>query len=102
VIHHGVGYVLVSDMAADIEATAGRGDIVLMLRDTGAYTFDARSKFGTVISDFDGAPRLNLFRVGERYATATSPASHRMYLRMGYGGITITAVPPEAFVASVK
>lgn len=102
-IHHGVGYVLVSNMTADIEATCGRGDIVLMLSDNGAYAFDARSKFGTVISDFDGTPRLNPFRLGERYATATSPPSRRMYLRMGFGGITITAVPPEAFVAeSVK
>jgi hypothetical protein len=98
-IHHGVGYVLVSNMAADIEATCGRGDIVLMLRDTGAYTFDARSKFGTVISDFDGTAQLNPYRLGERYSNANSPASRRMYLRMGFGGITIMAVPPEAYVA---
>jgi hypothetical protein len=95
VIHHGVGSVTVIDIAGDIEASAGRGDIMLMLRDSGSYAIDAKSKFGTVISDFDGSTKLNRYRLGERYATADSTASRRIHLRMGFGGITISAVPLE-------
>jgi hypothetical protein len=101
-IHHGVGFVLVSDMAAEIEATASRGDIVLMLREGSAYTFDAKSKFGTVISDFDGTPRVRLYRMGEQYATTNPPPAHKIYLRAGFGGITIEAVPPDAFATGAK
>jgi hypothetical protein len=98
-IRHGVGSVLVIDMAGDIEATAGRGDIMLMLRDSGSYAIDAKSKFGTVISDFEGATKLTRYRMGERYATASSPSPQRIQLRMGFGGITINAVPPEVYPA---
>jgi hypothetical protein len=99
VIHHGVGSVLVINMGGDIEATAGRGDIMLMLRDSGSYAIDAKSKFGAVTSDFDGATKLNRYRIGERYATASSPSPQQIQLRMGFGGITINAIPPEVYAA---
>jgi hypothetical protein len=104
VIHHGVGSVIVIDVAGDIEASGGRGDIMLMLRDSGFYAIDAKSKLGTVISDFEGTTKLNRYRMGERYATtASSPSPQRIQLRMGFGGITINAVPPEVYPeASVK
>jgi hypothetical protein len=102
VIHHGVGSVLVIDMEGNIEASGARGDIMLMLRDSGSYAIDAKSKFGTVISDFEGATKLNRYRIGERYATPDSAAARRIHLRMGFGGITINAVPPEVFAAAGK
>jgi hypothetical protein len=101
VIHHGTGQVLVTDVAGDIEATGGRGDIVLMLPGSGSYSFDAKSKFGTVISAFDGDPHPRRYRLGEYYATAGSPQAHRIFLRMGFGGITLKAVPEEAYTATV-
>jgi hypothetical protein len=100
VIHHGTGGVFVEDMTEDIEATGGRGDILLMLPGTGLYTFDAKSKFGTVISAFDGDPHPNRYRLGERYTTTNSQPARRIYLRMGFGGITIKAVPVEAYAAT--
>jgi hypothetical protein len=99
VIHHGTGSVFVSDVNGDIEATCGRGDILLMLRASGRYTFDAKSKLGTVSSDFDGTPRIRRYRLGERYVTANSESSRRIDLRMGFGGITIKAIPNEAYGA---
>lgn len=103
-IHHGVGYVLVSNMTADVEATAGRGDIVLMLPDSGTYSIDAKTKMGKVSSDYAGTS-LNRFLVGQRFSGASPSASHRLYLRMGFGGITIKPVPAEAIgpvVANTK
>jgi hypothetical protein len=96
VIHHGVGSVLVTNVSGDVEATAHRGDIVLMLADSDTYSIDARSKFGTVSSDFAGVTSLARYRLGERFANSTPSSPRRIYLRMGFGGITIKAIPPEA------
>jgi len=54
VIQHGAGYVLVSRISGEIEASSRSGDIVLMLPDPGPYSIDAKSKFGSVTSDFTG------------------------------------------------
>ena len=97
VIHHGTGYVSVNNVNGDIEATGGRGDIVLMLPDSGAYAIDAKSKFGTVSSDFDGSAHLQHL-IGERYANGGAASARRIYLRMGFGGITVTALPAAAYV----
>jgi hypothetical protein len=94
VIHHGPGQVLVSNMTGDVEATSLSGDIMLILPATGSYSIDARSKFGTVSSDFAGdSHRRHL--VGSGVAGATPSPSHRIYVRTGLGGIAIKADPAE-------
>jgi hypothetical protein len=94
VIHHENGEVLVSGVTADIEATGNAGDIVLLLQKTGKYSIDAKSKFGTLTSDFDGDFRHTL--AGNGYTqTAPAPAT-RIYLRMGRGGIQIKGSPAQA------
>jgi hypothetical protein len=101
VIHHGAGYVMVSGIRGEIEATSRSGDIVLMLPDPGPYSIDAKSKFGSIASDFAGnTARKHL--VGEQFAGANAPSSHRIYLRMGLGDISIKEIPPtpEAPVAA--
>ena len=101
VIHHGAGYVMVSGIRGEIEATSRNGDIVLMLPDPGPYSIDAKSKFGSVDSDFAGKTgRKHL--VGEQFAGANPPSARRIYLRIGLGGISIKEVPstPEAPVAA--
>jgi hypothetical protein len=95
VIHHGRGHVLLSNVTGDVEATSSGGDILLMLPDSGTYSIDARSKLGTVSSDFAGASHRRHL-VGSGFARATPPPSHRIYLRTGMGGITIKTVPMEA------
>jgi hypothetical protein len=94
VIHHRVGFVLVTDVAGDIEAKARRGDIVLMLRDPSAFAIDAKCKLGNVSSDLAGDIHLKYF-VGERFSSGKETA-HKLYLRMGFGGITIKQISREA------
>ena len=93
-IHHGTGFVFVSGVTSDIEASAGRGDILLMLPDSGSYSIDAKTKLGAVSSDFEGSA-LSRYLVGQRFTRTLTQPSQQLYLRMGFGGITIKAVPPE-------
>jgi hypothetical protein len=94
VIHHDNGEVLVSSIDADIEATGHAGDIVVLLPETGKYSIDAKSKFGTLSCDFEGDYR---HKMGGTQYTQTAPApAHRIYLRMGRGGISIKGSPAEA------
>jgi hypothetical protein len=95
-IQHRTGYVFVNNVTGDIEASCRRGDILLMLPGAAAYAIDAKSKFGTISSDFEGSAKVTRYRLGERYITPNSSA-HRLYLRMGFGGITIKAIPREAY-----
>jgi hypothetical protein len=92
VIHHGAGYLMVSRISGEIEATSRSGDIVLMLPDPGPYSIDAKSKFGSVTSDFAGTAHREKL-MGEQFASAQAAQSHRIYLRIGFGGITIKEVP---------
>lgn len=92
VIQHGAGYLMVSRISGDIEATSRSGDIVLMLPDPGPYSIDAKSKFGSVTSDFAGTSHRKKL-LGEQFASANSTPSRRIFLRIGFGGITIKEVP---------
>jgi hypothetical protein len=94
VIHQSVGDVLVRDVSGDIDATCGMGDIVLWLSGAGTYSIDARSKAGTVSSDFSGAKR-SYFLFGQTFTNRNPAPSQRLHLRVGFGGITILAIPSE-------
>jgi hypothetical protein len=98
VIHHNGGYVLASQVSGDIEATCRRGDIIVMLPDPGPYSIDAKSKLGNVLSDYTGDTHLLRYLVGERYASPNPAPAHRIYLRVGMGGITIKQLPLKAEV----
>lgn len=95
-IHHSDGYVIVSNVAGDVEATSGSGDIVMMLPDPDKYSIDAQTRFGTVVSDFGSAGRRRFLKVGERLKVASSAPSHRVYARIGRGSITIKEMPVGA------
>jgi len=93
VIHHDTGYLWVSDVTGDIEATSHTGDMIVMLPTPGQYSIDAKSRIGGIMSDFAGASH-NRFVVGARFARAGEGPSRRVYLRMGCGNITIKQIPP--------
>jgi hypothetical protein len=93
-IHHGTGQLLIANVTGDVRATGHRGDILLMLPDTAAYSIDAKTKIGVVTSDFAGDLHKRRYLLGERFAG--SSASRRLFLRMDFGGITIKNVPQEA------
>ena len=40
---------------------------------------------------------LRRYRLGERYVMGDAPSPHRIHLRVGFGCITIKAIPAEAF-----
>jgi hypothetical protein len=92
VIHHGTGQVLVSNMTGEMDVTSRVGDTVMMLPDSGSYSIDAKSKFGTVSSDFAGDSH-RWYLVGSGFAGAPPPPSHRIYVRTAMGGIAIKAAP---------
>jgi hypothetical protein len=93
-IHHGTGSVSVSGVTGDIDVRAGRGDILLWLP-PGSYSLDARTKFGIVSSDLEGAAH-NKYLIGESFVQANPPPSHRLHVRMGFGGITLKRMLPES------
>jgi hypothetical protein len=93
-IHHGIGSVSVSGIAGDIDASVGRGDILLWVP-PGSYSLDARTKFGIVSSDLEGDAH-NRHLIGESFTRVNSPSSHRLHLRMGFGGITLKEILPES------
>jgi hypothetical protein len=101
VIHHGAGYVMVSRISGEMEVDSRSGDIVLMLPDPGPYSIDAKSKFGSVSSDFAGTAHREKL-IGEQFASVNQPQSRKIHLRIGFGGIAILEVPstPEAPVAA--
>jgi hypothetical protein len=94
VIHHESGEVLVSGIAADIEATASAGDIVLLLPETEKYAIDAKNKFGSLTCDLEGDFRHTL--MGNEYALTAPAPAHRIYVRMERGGIVIKGSPAAA------
>ena len=95
IIDHGVGFVSVRGVVGDIHATCGRGDIVLWLPSAGSYSIDARSRLGKVYSDFPG-DSITEFLVGQKFTSTNSAASQRLYLRAGYGGITLKPILAES------
>jgi hypothetical protein len=94
VIHHKDGTVLISNMLGDIEATGRSGDLVVLLPEGGKYSIDAKSQFGTLSSDFEGAFHHVLWR-NEFRLEAPAPAQ-RIRLRVAVGGIEIKGSPKEA------
>jgi hypothetical protein len=94
-VDHRSGFILVSGFAGDIDVTSRRGDIVLMLPDLGSYTIDARNKFGIVTPDVEGTTR-HKHVTGEQFIRDGQAPAHHMRLRMGFGGITLKELPPEA------
>jgi hypothetical protein len=92
VIQHGAGFLMVSRITGEIEVSSRSGDIVLMLPDPGPYSIDAKSKFGSVTSDFAGTAHRERL-IGEQFETTGASPSHKINLRIGFGGIAIKEVP---------
>jgi hypothetical protein len=95
VIHHGAGAVVITNVTSDIEATGHSGDIVLLLPQTERCSIDAKTRVGTVSSDFEGTFKRRRLTGRQYFLTGTAPA-HHILLRMGVGGITIKELPAAA------
>jgi hypothetical protein len=94
VVRHDNGYVWVSDVTGDIEVRSHTGDMIVMLPDPGPYSIDARTRFGSVSSDFT-VKSHHPFLVGTHFADPSQSPSRRIYLRMGRGSITLKNGSPS-------
>ena len=89
------GEVHVENLASDIHVIVTNGEITLHLPQDGLYGIDAKSHIGSVTSDFSGSERSRPWPFGHRLVKET-PAAHNLYLRVGFGDITIFKIwqPP--------
>jgi len=94
VVRHDTGYVWVSDVTGDIDVNSHTGDMIVMLPDPGPYSIDARTRLGSVSSDFTGKGHYR-FVAGSHFASAGQTPPRRISLRMGCGSITIKEAPPS-------
>ncbi len=88
-ILHGVGDVVIHDIAGDIDATVRTGDIVVELPEPEKFAIDAQCRFGDIFTDFDGAHHSPWF-VGQKFEGGSG---HKVHLRALLGGISIQSVP---------
>jgi hypothetical protein len=95
VVDQDIGNVYVDEVVGDVHATTHQGAITLRLPDEAKYAIDAKSDLGAVNSDFPGTTKDRLWFLGHKF-TQTSQASHKLYLRAGFGDIVILKVrkPP--------
>jgi hypothetical protein len=96
-IHNGTGYVWISDVTGDVDAASSTGDMIVNLPEPAAYSIDARTRFGSVSSDFVGKTR-NQYLIGMGLSYAGETPAKRIHLRMGRGSITIKQMPPPWIV----
>jgi hypothetical protein len=88
-VDHGSGNLYVEDVAGNIEAAIRQGTILLRLPDQGQYDIDARSKWGSVTSDFPGQMRKTRWQVGHQFIGHPEGGAQKLNLRAGYGDIIV-------------
>jgi hypothetical protein len=90
-VDHGAGEVHVDNLTSDIHVTVRTGGITLQLQE-GKYGIDAKSDFGSVTADFPGHEKRTRWLLGHQFLQGES-ATHNLYLRVGFGDITIMKIP---------
>ena len=93
IVHHHGGYVLVNNVEGDIDIRSHTGDVIVTLPDSGLYSIDARSRLGSVTSDFPGDVHSR-FLLGTYLGTTGEAPSRRIYLRIGRGSIAVKKDSP--------
>jgi hypothetical protein len=88
---HGTGEVHVAGLTSDIHVTVRNGGITLQLPQEGQYDIDAKSDLGDVTSGFPGHAKRSHWLLGHRFVQG-APAAHHLYLRVGFGDITILKI----------
>ena len=106
VANHHVGDVNVDGLVGDIQVALLEGQILMHLPEEGLYNITAKSDFGQVNSDFPGQQKRRWWLLGHRIVNETSPATHKLNLRVGYGDIVILKTripkPPEPLIPGSK
>lgn len=86
IVDHDSGEIHFDNVTGDIHATLIQGAITLRLPPNGEYAIDAKSKVGSVTSDFPGTTTRHF--LGHSFVQ-TSQAPHSLSLRNGFGDIII-------------
>ena len=87
-VDHEIGDVHFSDVTGDIRATTHQGAITLRLPPGGQYELDAKTKIGSITSDFPGSTQRRFWLFGRSFLHEAK-APHKLYLRTGVGDIVI-------------
>jgi len=88
VVQQDNGYVWVNGLSNDLEVRSHTGDMIVMLPESGNYAIDAKTRLGSVTSDFPGRRGRKLL-VGTRFDYTDGAPARQITLRMGRGSITI-------------
>jgi hypothetical protein len=87
-VHDDFGAVLLMGVSGDVDAHIGVGDIVMMPAGGAAYSYDAKSGFGSVHTDYGGYVR-DSGPIGRQYAFAPASPKHKAVLRVSIGHVNI-------------
>jgi hypothetical protein len=102
VIEHKSGEVHIDGITGELRVTDHNGQITVHVPQDGQYAIDARAKLGAIDSDFPGREERKL-KFGHAFASQGSSAGQKMYLRIGFGDITILAMRiPQNLPAPAK
>jgi hypothetical protein len=88
----GSGDLYIHNVTGEIDADVSHGTIVLRMPEQGHYDIDAKSKFGSVTSDFPGKEQRTPWLVGHDFTDPANAAGQKLHLRTGYGDIIILKI----------
>ena len=88
-VKHNAGEVHLVGLTGNIEASVPQGLISLSLTDDTPGSIDAKSRIGSVTSDYPGAVTRHPWPLGHEVTEAPSTTSQNLRLRVGYGDIVI-------------
>jgi hypothetical protein len=91
IVDHNNGEVHIDGITGELHVTDHKGLITVHVPQDGQYAIDAKAKLGAIDSDFPGREQRKL-KFGHAFVNQASPSSQKMYLRIGFGDITILAI----------
>jgi hypothetical protein len=89
VIGHLYGEVHLTNLTGELHVTDKHGQITVYLAADAGYAIDAFTKLGAVDSDFPGEERPRTMKLGHTFLREAPADKPKLYLRVGYGDITI-------------
>jgi hypothetical protein len=89
VVERHTGEVHIDDVTGDVRASVGGGLIAMRLAGEKPLAIDARSKWGSVNSDYAGKETRRPFPFGHTFAEPPSTDAQKLHLRVGFGDIIL-------------
>jgi hypothetical protein len=89
IVNHGDGEVHIAGVGGSIDATVHQGLIAVSVTGDTPPSIDAKSKFGTINSDFPGNEKAHELFIGHTFIEGGATAAQNLKLRIGYGDIII-------------